>query len=81
MFYVYVCFIFNSFLAEALESLKAQFEVLRSKIMKDSTKAAKIEQKVKITQQGYLNRSEKVCQGLASAFQAYDTALIEKGDL
>ena len=63
---------------ETLAALKAQFDVLRSKLNKDASKANKLEQKIKLTQQGYLNRSEKIWQQLISSFNLLDNAIIEK---
>ena len=63
---------------ETLSSLQAQFEVLRSKLNKDANKAKKLEHKITLTQQGYINRSEKVWQELISSFNQLDNAIIEK---
>ena len=63
---------------EMLSALKAQFDVLRSRLNKDATKANKLEQKIKLTQQGYINRSEKLWQQLMTSYNRLDNALIEK---
>ena len=63
--------------AEILASHQHQFEILRSKVEKDSKKAAKVEQKMKITMQGYVTRQEKLNQSLASAFDSFNSVSIE----
>jgi hypothetical protein len=66
--------------AETLSHLKAYFEILRSKITKEASKSSKLEQKIKITQQGYQIRADKLWKDLIASFASLDSASIEKGE-
>ena len=65
--------------AETLASLKDQFEVLRSKLAKDATKAGKIEQKISLLQHGYVQRAERIWQNIDSLYASLNSTLSEKG--
>lgn len=59
--------------------MKDQFEVLRSKLTKDATKASKIEQKINLLQHGYVQRAEKLWQNIDSLYATLNSAVCEKG--
>lgn len=62
---------------DLLKTLEIQFQSLKSRIDKDAKKCAKLEQKIGIKSQGYVNISEKVEAALRWNLQEFDNRCIE----
>jgi pre-mRNA-splicing factor CDC5/CEF1 len=66
--------------AELLSSLEIQYQALKTKIDKDAKKCAKLEQKIGVKSQGYVNIADKMEAGLRRALQEFDNRTIELGE-
>ena len=62
-----------------MSALSYQFTVLKSRFDKDSKRAAKLEQKLKVTTQGYSMRADKLDAAIREEFEGCATADIEYG--
>lgn len=64
---------------QLLSALSYQFTVLKSRFDKDAKRAAKLEQKLKVTTQGYSMRADKLDAAIKEEFEGCATADIEYG--
>ena len=67
--------------SELLSSLEQQYQALKAKIDKDGKKCTKLEQKIGIKTQGYMNIAEKAESTLHHSLQELDNRTIELGTL
>jgi hypothetical protein len=65
--------------AELLSSLEIQHQALKSKIDRDAKKCAKLEQKIGVKTQGYVNIADGLEAGLRQSFDELDSRTIELG--
>ena len=65
--------------AELLSSLEVQYQALKTKIDKDVKKCGKLEQKIGVKSQGYVNIAEKLESELRRSLQEVDNRTIELG--